>query len=120
MDLSYKIKNEDKIPFVQNRLIIFDANKLHRGLSPNKNDPTDKKSIDVHVGGNCQHPVMQNYMKYILSNRQKHHKYFYDFFIQQNFHTKKLLQDFTKRSPACRRKSSCCKKSCWSKHRYTN
>ena len=33
-----KIKNEDKIPFVQNRLIIFDANKLHRGLSPNKNE----------------------------------------------------------------------------------
>ena len=35
-------------------------------LSPNKNDPTDKKSIDVHIGGNCQHPVMQNYMKYII------------------------------------------------------
>ena len=35
---AFEIKNEDKIPFVQNRLIIFDANKLHRGLSPNKNE----------------------------------------------------------------------------------
>ena len=35
---AFEIKNEDIIPFVQNRLIIFDANKLHRGLSPNKNE----------------------------------------------------------------------------------
>ena len=35
---AFEIKNEDIIPFVQNRLIIFDAKKLHRGLSPNKNE----------------------------------------------------------------------------------
>lgn len=34
---AFEIKNEDIIPFVQNRLIIFDAKKLHRGLSPSKN-----------------------------------------------------------------------------------
>ena len=26
----------------------------------------DKKSKDVHVGGNCQHPVIQKYMRYII------------------------------------------------------
>ena len=42
---------------------------------------------------------LQNYMKYILSDRQKHHKYFNDFFIQQNFHTKKILQDCFEMDP---------------------
>lgn len=32
----FEIKNEDKINFVQNRLISFDAKKIHRGLAPTK------------------------------------------------------------------------------------
>jgi|TARA_Y100000114_G_C11761272_1_gene329872 hypothetical protein len=32
----FEIKNENKINFVQNRLIYFDAKKLHRGLAPTK------------------------------------------------------------------------------------
>jgi len=30
----FEIKNENKINFIQNRLISFDAKKMHRGLSP--------------------------------------------------------------------------------------
>ena len=33
-DGAFQIKGEDKIKFVQNRLICFDANKMHRGLAP--------------------------------------------------------------------------------------
>ena len=33
-DGDFQIKGEDKIKFVQNRLICFDANKMHRGLAP--------------------------------------------------------------------------------------
>jgi hypothetical protein len=32
----FEIKDEEKINFVQNRLIAFDAKKLHRGTAPNK------------------------------------------------------------------------------------
>lgn len=32
----FEIQDEEKINFVQNRLIIFDAKKKHRGLAPNK------------------------------------------------------------------------------------
>ena len=32
----FEIKDEEKINFVQNRLIAFDAKKLHRGIAPNK------------------------------------------------------------------------------------
>lgn len=34
-DGAFEIQGEDKIKFVQNRLICFDANKMHRGLAPN-------------------------------------------------------------------------------------
>ena len=32
----FEIKDEEKINFVQNRLIAFDAKKLHRGIAPNE------------------------------------------------------------------------------------
>ena len=32
----FEIKDEEKINFVQNRLITFDAKKLHRGIAPDK------------------------------------------------------------------------------------
>jgi len=32
----FEIKDEEKINFVQNRLIAFDAKKIHRGNAPNK------------------------------------------------------------------------------------
>tara|TARA_R110002060_G_scaffold12981_2_gene18447 strand:+ start:1227 stop:1691 length:465 start_codon:yes stop_codon:yes gene_type:complete len=34
----FEIKEENKIKFVQNRLIAFDAKKEHRGLAPNKGE----------------------------------------------------------------------------------
>jgi hypothetical protein len=34
-DSAFEIKGSDKIKFVQNRLICFDANKMHRGTAPN-------------------------------------------------------------------------------------
>ena len=40
-DGHFQIKDEDKIDFVQNRLISFDAKKFHRGLAPTK--PGDVK-----------------------------------------------------------------------------
>ena len=33
-DSAFQIKGEGKTKFVQNRLICFDANKMHRGLAP--------------------------------------------------------------------------------------
>tara|TARA_R100001086_G_C11759273_1_gene237629 strand:- start:149 stop:613 length:465 start_codon:yes stop_codon:yes gene_type:complete len=35
---AFEIKNENKIDFIQNRLIAFDAEKLHRGHAPNKGE----------------------------------------------------------------------------------
>ena len=35
---AFEIKDEEKIDFVQNRLIAFDAKKLHRGLAPQKGE----------------------------------------------------------------------------------
>ena len=35
---AFEIKNENKIDFIQNRLIAFDAGKLHRGRAPNKGE----------------------------------------------------------------------------------
>jgi len=35
---SFEIKNETPIDFIQNRLIAFDAEKLHRGHAPNKGE----------------------------------------------------------------------------------
>ena len=34
-DGAFEIKGSDKIKFVQNRLVCFDANKMHRGTAPN-------------------------------------------------------------------------------------
>ena len=35
-DGSFEIEGDKKIQFIQNRLICFDSNKMHRGLAPNK------------------------------------------------------------------------------------
>ena len=44
----FQIKGEGKIDFVQNRLIAFDAKKLHRGLAPT-NDVRITLAFKTHV-----------------------------------------------------------------------
>ena len=38
----------------------------NKGETLYKADINDKRSIDVHIGGNCQHPVMKKYMRYVI------------------------------------------------------